>query len=213
MEVQKEVGRVLIIAGGVCEERALIAEAAAAADTVICADKGLDYALDAGITPDILIGDFDSLSGDIPKYVECVKLPCEKDDTDLGAAVRLAESRNASSVRIICAFGGRPDHELAAIQTVLGSAVRGFDTSITGKRAEVYAVVGERTFKKEKHRYISVFCLGETASGISIEGAKYPLHDAELNSYFPLGVSNEFVDPEVRISVKKGALAVMLING
>ena len=41
-------------------------------------------AVEAGIKPDLIIGDLDSYKGDIPKDVPIEKLPVEKDDTDTG---------------------------------------------------------------------------------------------------------------------------------
>ena len=55
---------------------------------------------------------------------------------------------------------------------------------------------------------LSVFCLGDRAEGIAESGVQYPLEDAVLTSDFPLGVSNHILEPEARISVQKGALAV-----
>ena len=54
--------------------------------------------------------------------------------------------------------------------------------------------------------FVSVFCAGGTARGVTLEGLKYPLDHAELTSDFPLGVSNEFVGLPARISVEEGSL-------
>ena len=40
------------------------------------------------------------------------------------------------------------------------------------------------------------------------EGFQYPLRDALLTPDVPLGVSNHILEPEARIAVRKGALAV-----
>ncbi len=54
----------------------------------------------------------------------------------------------------------------------------------------------------------SAFCLGDRAEGIYEEGVQYPLKDAVLTPDFPLGVSNHILEPEARVTVRKGALAV-----
>ncbi len=54
----------------------------------------------------------------------------------------------------------------------------------------------------------SAFCLGERAEGVDEEGFQYPLKGAVLTPDFPLGVSNHILEPEARVAVRKGALAV-----
>ena len=60
------------------------------ADFVIACDKGCEYTAACGIKPDLLVGDFDSYTGEKPEDVPVLGLPCEKDDTDTMAAVRYA---------------------------------------------------------------------------------------------------------------------------
>lgn len=55
---------------------------------------------------------------------------------------------------------------------------------------------------------VSVFCHSDRAEGVTIQGLKYTLQDAELTNGFPLGVSNEFIGERAEISVKKGILLV-----
>ena len=64
-------------------------------------------------------------------------------------------------------------------------------------------------FPPEMEGYLSVFCAGGTAKGVTLSGLKYELEDAELTNTFPLGVSNEFVGVPARVSVKDGALLVL----
>ena len=46
--------------------------------------------------------------------------------------------------------------------------------------------------------------------GVDIEGAYYPLHGAELVPDYPLGVSNEFVEPTVTLRCQTGHGIVVL---
>lgn len=49
---------------------------------IICADKGLDHALAAGLTPDMIVGDFDSANSMPPEGIRVIRTIPEKDDTD-----------------------------------------------------------------------------------------------------------------------------------
>ena len=52
--------------------------------------------------------------------------------------------------------------------------------------------------------------VGGKLIGVDIEGAYYPLHGAELVPDFPLGVSNEFVEPTVTLRCQAGHGIVVL---
>ncbi|MCG2754787.1 MAG: hypothetical protein L6247_04340, partial [Desulfobacteraceae bacterium] len=69
-------------------------------DLIIAADGGLHHFRSLGITPDVLIGDTDPLTGDDIKGlqiagVEIIRYPAKKDQTDLELALRLAIDRGA----------------------------------------------------------------------------------------------------------------------
>ena len=58
-------------------------------DYVIAADGGWQLALQMGVTPSMLVADFDSLGiPSIPDGVELITLPTEKDVTDTAEAMR-----------------------------------------------------------------------------------------------------------------------------
>ena len=59
-------------------------------------------------------------------------------------------------------------------------------------------------------KYFSVFSMGEEAQGVSIKGAKYPLDNYTMTNAYPVGISNEFKEIPVEISVEKGNLLVIL---
>ena len=84
-------------------------------DIVIAADSGYKTALDLKLPVDILIGDMDSLKCDIPKGIEVIKLPEEKDLTDTEAALALALEKGADNITIIGGIGSRLDHTLASV--------------------------------------------------------------------------------------------------
>ena len=85
-----------IISGGQADDLAGIRDA----DFIIACDRGYAYAKEAGIRPDLLVGDFDSYKGERDKRVPVLDLPVEKDDTDTMAAVRWAVSEGFSEIRL-----------------------------------------------------------------------------------------------------------------
>ena len=63
---------------------------------------------------------------------------------------------------------------------------------------------GTAAFDESRTGFLSVFSHSDTCKGVTIRGTKYELEDAELNSRFPLGVSNEFLGREAAVTVREG---------
>ena len=120
-----------IISGGQSDDLGGIRDA----DFIIACDRGYAYAKEAGIRPDLLVGDFDSYKGERDKRVPVLDLPVEKDDTDTMAAVRWAVSEGFSEIRLYCALGGRLDHLMGNIQALGFACERGVKASLLGRDA------------------------------------------------------------------------------
>ncbi|MBR6792489.1 MAG: thiamine diphosphokinase, partial [Ruminococcus sp.] len=116
----------IIIAGGDFDISSVSAEKLKSeAELIICADRGLKYADEMGLVPDILIGDFDSYIDEVHFDGEIIRTVPEKDDTDTIMAVRLAISRGVRRIILYGALGGRFDHSIANIQTLLFASEQG----------------------------------------------------------------------------------------
>ena len=179
-------------------------------DFIIAADAGYRTCREAGIVPDLLLGDFDSM--DQPAdFANIHRSPVEKDDTDTMLAIKTALERGCDTVYIYGGTGGkRLDHTLANLQSLLYLRRRGargwlYDNDF------VWTVLENETLEIGRTvdwGLLSVFCLGDRAEGIDETGVQYPLKDAVLTPEFPLGVSNHILEPLARVAVGKGVLAV-----
>lgn len=179
------------------------------ADLVICADRGIIHAVKLGIVPDIVTGDFDSYTGDIPECKEIYRSVPEKDDTDTMLAVKLSLERGADNIRLYGATGGRFDHTFANIQTLIYAYEHGCRMSIYDND-NIITVQGAGTQTYEKHGdwYFSVFSLTEKLHVKKMTGVKYPVEDYVFTQGFPLGVSNEITDTAV-IAIEKGLALIV----
>lgn len=174
----------------------------------IAADKGFLLASALGVTPDIVVGDFDSL-GEPPENLRIIRHPVQKDDTDTMLAVRTALSCGCDTFYLYGCTGGRLDHTLANLQTLHFIADNGGRGVIVGKQCAAVVKNGSLSFAENAEGYISVFALAGKAEGVTLKGLFYPLENAELLSDFPLGTSNEFIGKRAEISVKNGYLTVL----
>ena len=183
-------------------------------DYVICTDGGYDIAQTYDLTPNLLMGDFDSIESPLPSDINIERFPPEKDYTDLELALKKAMELNADNVTIIGGIGGRLDHTFANIQ-LLSSYTNNFTslTLVDGKN-KCFVLNDNQsqgiTIPQEDGSYISLFSLSAKCTGVTFQGVKYPLDNAELTREFPLGVSNEFVKKEAALSVKDGTLLVII---
>lgn len=180
-----------------------------AQDMVIAADGGYRILCEAGIRPDLVIGDFDSL-GAAPAEEQVIVLPRVKDITDTWAAIREGETRGFRRFFLYGCTGGRLDHTLANIQTAADVAARGMECRIYDKSQIITAVCSGTVGFDPSHRgFVSVFSHSDCCTGVCIRGMKYELEQAELSNSFPLGVSNEFLGVPARITISTGTAVIV----
>jgi thiamine pyrophosphokinase len=177
-------------------------------DFIIASDGGLEYLHKMNYRVDLVIGDFDSL-GYIPSDCEVIQLNPEKDITDTDACIEEAIKRGYSTFEIYGCLGGRIDHSLAIIQTVMHFKEFGHDFTIYGKDQTLLLVKDEEVTLDKKGGYLSVFSLSRLAEGVTLKNVKYELDNVILRNDFPLGVSNEFINKKATISVASGMLLVI----
>lgn len=178
---------------------------------VIAADKGLDYALEAGITPEIAVGDFDSAEMAVPSGVEVVKFPPEKDYSDANLAVEIALERGFDELRLLSALGGRLDHTIANIQLIYSLKKRGITAELFGSGERAFFLENETREIPAFSGYLSVFAY-ENSAVISESGVKYPTENLAFTNDFPLGLSNEITEKTAKITVHSGVALIILVN-
>ncbi|MBP3633947.1 MAG: thiamine diphosphokinase [Oscillospiraceae bacterium] len=177
-------------------------------DLVIAADGGYEKLQRAGICPNLVIGDFDSL-GAAPKEKQVITLPTVKDVTDTWAAIEHARKLGYGRFHLYGCTGGRFDHTLANIQTAAALAEQGMECLIFDKTQIITALSGgTMEFEQSCEGFVSVFSYTEE-SRVTLQGLRYELEDTILTNRFPLGVSNEFTGRRAVVTVYDG-IAVLV---
>ena len=181
-----------------------------AGELQIAADAGLLLCERLGVKPDLVLGDFDSM--DVCQApADCIRVPVEKDDTDTFFAARKALEMGCSEVLILGGIGGRLDHTLANLQTLVFLAKNGVCATLADTDNEVTALLpGTHRIQARPGWYFSIFSAGEQAPGVTLEGLKYPLHDYTLTHAFPIGVSNEFAAETATLRFSAGMIYLVL---
>ena len=214
--------RAVIISGGMLEEEFVLAEWKRHKESgdqclLIGVDSGNRFLYEHQMTPDYIVGDFDSLPGEIVRYYkEETKVPIRefdpvKDATDTEIGIRLAMEKNCESIYLYGATGTRLDHVLGNIQTLSISHQAGVHAEMRDSHNRIRIIEREAVLRKGEMfgPYFSVFPLDGIVEHFDIEGAKYPLTDHVLTPYDSLCVSNQAKEEEVKITFPKGLVVLM----
>ena len=203
-------------------------------DIIIAADSGYETALRLKLHVDVLIGDMDSIKAELPRGIETLRLPAEKDVTDTEAAVELALERGADSICIIGGIGTRVDHTLASLGIL--EDMEGLFSAPLGKRRRFFGLAKQARFARRVYatltngynrvrfirndsviiprspyfKYLSLIAADEFVKGVTVEGCKYPLKNATISrrrQYYT--VSNEISGNCAFVSVRSGGVYVI----
>jgi thiamine pyrophosphokinase len=209
--------RAIIFANGELPNPQGVTELLRPGDLVIAADGGTRHALAAGVTPDVVIGDLDSLSPDMQASVEAagtqiIRFSPDKDKTDLELALLHAVQGGATEAIILAALGGRLDQTMANVLLLTRPELENIDVRIVEGTQESFLVQDEDTVQGQPGDTISLISLGGDAQGVTIEGVKWPLEQATLRLGSTWGVSNVLKSEQARVRVRCGSLLCVVMH-
>lgn len=210
--------RAIVFANGDCSDYASSLANITKDDYIVCVDGGARHCYAQALEPDLLVGDFDSLSSDVAKtigdsQIECVRFAPEKDASDLELALQTLSERLIDDVVLLGISGGRTDHHLFNWQ-LAGSRSWPFRLRLIDDSIDAQLVDKSRPLQISASigQTFSVIALSRAACGVGVSGAKYPLTNARLAPGSTLGLSNEVTEQHLQVSVEEGIVLVMLIH-
>ena len=176
-------------------------------DLVIAADAGYLSLKNAGIEPDVLVADFDSMPEPV-FHGKLVRLPVVKDDTDTVYAVKVGLSLGYRKFVLLGALGGsRFSHSLANLQTLAFLEREGGEGELKYGNTSVKLLSegDDVCFSAADSGTVSLFSYSER-SEVTIRGLQYEGEAIELRNDFPLGVSNHLTGTPGEIIIRKGTV-------
>ena len=210
---------VLICGGEINDEFSLVCLKQIKPDCIIGVDKGLEFCYRNHVIPDWILGDFDSISKEvIDWYRKQQEIPIrqykpEKDDTDTRLGMELALKLGSDKIFLLGATGGRLDHYMGNLQSLLITAMEEKEgwildeqNAITVRRAGKICIHKEEQFGK----YVSFFSMGDEVTGLSLKGFQYPLDGYTLKNSDGIAVSNQLLDDCGIIEFETGYLMMVL---
>ena len=177
-------------------------------DYIIAADGGWQLACMLGLTPSVLVADFDSLT--VPQLSDDVKvitLPSEKDVTDTAKALEIGYEAGYREFLLLGCTGGRLDHQQAAFTVAAEFARRDCAVVLADEQNEIHMLTaGTYVFPARAEENVSLFAFGEEVKGLFADGLYYDIADMTLSPFDPLCVSNQCLDDDFGITFKSGLL-------
>ena len=183
-------------------------------DELVCADGGARHVVALDLTPQVIIGDMDSLAPEILQRCEekgsrIIRHAQAKRETDTQLALEYACRSCPDEIRIYGALGGRIDHALANISLLLPAARRGVTTKLVDEWCEVFVVTQTMNMEGIAGQTVSIFPLSALVRGIDLEGFEYPLSGETMEIGLPYGISNRVQQDRGVIAMESGCLLVV----
>lgn len=208
----------LIVAGGYTDyEFACDLIKKSGFEVIIAVDSGMDFLYESKITPDVILGDFDSVDQEVfeyfkqQPYIEICSLNPEKDDTDTEHAIHYAIDHGATHIIILGGTGNRIDHLLGNISLLGIGLEEGVEIEMIDVNNRIRMVDKSITLaqKEQFGKYLSLIPYSSKVENITLTGVKYPLENETMGGFNARGVSNEIVADEANISFTDGILLVI----
>lgn len=204
----------VIIAGGTAPQGKMPLRYLAAADYLICADRGANYAFSLGYVPDLIVGDFDSIDAQVLaayKAQGCLidTYPVAKDFTDTELALQVALAKNPGEIALLAASGDRLDHTFANMLLLVNYWQAGTDIKIIGNDYQAWLCRDTTTVTGCPGDLVSLLAVTPLVEGITLQGFQYPLQNETLALGSSRGISNVLAAPSGSITLLSGLALVL----
>lgn len=183
-------------------------------DFVICADGGIRHLMEIHEKPDIIMGDFDSISKASLDYIERESIKIErhppiKDKTDTELAMDYLIKIGCSEIFFMGATGSRQDHSIANIfllDYLLNKKIKGriYDDNNT-----IHLIDDHLHLKREIDTFVSIIPISDAGINLSISGFFYNLEHIFIAFGSTHGISNEIIEDFGDIKIHKGKALII----
>ena len=190
----------------------LLKEKAKQADFIVAADGGVNAALAAGITPDVVIGDLDSATQAARRKFKSASwlFIDNQDNTDLEKALNFLVKAHCKRCTLLGFLGGRTDFSIGNLLT-LARYARKLQLGLAEENWQLFPLTDRQTFTTRVGARVSLIPL-TACQGVSLSGLKFPLQNARLAVGTTRTLSNRATRTHFTVSLTRGTLLVCLEN-
>ena len=169
---------------------------------VICCDGAANEYIARGYTPNVIIGDGDSLSTENKKkYAHLVMHISDQETNDQTKAVQFLQNRGIRKIAIVGATGKREDHTLGNISLLMDYMKSGIEVRTITDYGVFIPIHDTQSFESHAGQQISI--INFDAKGLRGEGLVYPLSD--FTNWWQ-GTLNEAIAEQFTIHCKENYL-------
>ena len=186
---------------------------------LIAVDGGGRHCLKLGLSPEVIIGDLDSLMAFELTELESrgakmIRYPIDKDETDLELALDYALDQGASEITLYGLLGGRWDMTISNLMLLASPRFAGINFRVIEGNTEMFILRGGETIdlSGQPGDNVSVIPLDGNVQGLTYDGLKWPLKNADLSFGTPRGVSNQFLKETAQLNLNDGTALVIVIH-
>ena len=200
-----------LVGNGAIHDYSLIASLIRDYNHCIAVDGGLAHCQAMNILPDLIIGDFDSISPELLKNYAKVPtqiFPKDKDQTDMELAIAAVQGFNVEKIALFGALENRTDHALSNLYLMCRFPNH---IIIETERETLFSIEGHRHVNCYPGQCISLIPIGSSAEGVTTHGLKWELKNATLNKNF-FSLSNVCLHSFFEISIRQGNLLCCLLR-
>lgn len=206
--------KAIILAGGDIANIDLVKSYYDEETSIICVDRGCDFAIDNSLDIEIAIGDFDSISKSKLKAIKSddtkmLTFNSDKDKTDMQLAIEYCVEKEYDCLYLFGAIGTRMDHSMINISFLNRYKDDFIDFKIIDETNFLYATDKNQTIERHEGYYIS-FMIAEGNPIISVDGVKWPLKDYKMILGDSLTISNKITSSVAKLTVNNGSVLVLL---
>jgi len=201
---------IAIIANGEMPDENIVSKYLPDADMIIAVDGGANICQKLDITPQFIVGDFDSITTKTRRFFKGVSFVELRDQnfSDLHKAISFALEHKPQKLKLFSTAGKRSDHTFSNLII--------FDALNTSVPIEVYDDAGVLSMLSAgKHKLdgkpgypVSLFSI-RPLKCLSLRGFKYEVQSQDFAPSFN-GTSNSFISNECHVEFESGRLFVYL---
>ncbi|MCU0460726.1 MAG: thiamine diphosphokinase [Bacteroidales bacterium] len=179
------------------------------ADAIICCDGSTESVLNAGIIPDAIVGDMDSLSAFLSdRFADRIYIDENQETNDLTKAVEWCRGSGYDDIVIVGATGKREDHTIGNISLLAeySKFIKVKMVTDTGIILPFHESCRIETFPGQN---ISIFSI-DPENEITSSGLRYSLERKKLRNWWEATL-NEAIGYEVELRFEGGPVLVFLL--
>lgn len=178
------------------------------AERIICCDGSAENLINAGMQPDAIVGDMDSLNDELAnRFADRIFIDKNQETNDLTKAVSWCCDMGYKDIVIVGATGKREDHTLGNI-SLLADYVKNVNVIMVTDTGILLPLLKSSVISSFAGQQISIFSI-DPETDITSEGLKYSLNHIKINNWW-VATLNEAIGVSFSLNFSSGRVIVYL---